>query len=350
MEFWHKNINHFRQRWTLDDQIQFFYYVWHYTKNGVPLIETLQLLQSTFPKKYLHDFKKMRTHLKQGKNLYDLFRKLKFDADVISIFELGKESEKSQFLFQKCYQILLQKKNFRHFIKKLFSYPLLLLFLVMGSGMFMAKTILPQYKDMVPRDGTVMGELYYIMNHFFSFAPTILFFFLLSVLCFVLLMKYFPLTLRIFLLRLQIHIPIYGKIIKKFQSYFLLQRLIAILKSQFTLAEGIHLFQKSENQWICYQARVMEAGFFKGKNLYEIICEMGFYDEQFAYVLLHAQTHGHLLKELEGFSELLKEEMLRIIERSLRGFQIFTFILVALYIFVLYGAVLFPMYSMFETF
>ena len=77
---------------------------------------------------------------------------------------------------------------------------------------------------------------------------------------------------------------------------------------------------------------------------------MGFYDRQFEYVLLHAQAHGHLLKELESFSGLLKEEMLKIVERSLKGFQIFTFILVAMYIFVLYGAVLFPMYTLFESF
>lgn len=156
-----------RFKWRLSDQLQFFYYVSHYTANGVPLIDTLQLLTLTFSKKFTYDLQQVIEHLKSGENLYDIFQRLKFDTDVVVIFEMGKENERSQLLFHKCYQILRQKKNLRQFIRKLYTYPLFLLLLVIASGIFMTQTILPQYASMVPQNESVISVFYFFIHRFF---------------------------------------------------------------------------------------------------------------------------------------------------------------------------------------
>ena len=51
-----------------------------------------------------------------------------------------------------------------------------------------------------------------------------------------------------------------------------------------------------------------------------------------------------------GHTSRIEENDIGIVSRSLKGFQALTFLLVAIYIFVLYGAVLLPMYTLFESF
>ena len=339
-----------RFKWRLSDQLQFFYYVSHYTANGVPLIDTLQLLTLTFSKKFTYDLQQVIEHLKSGENLYDIFQRLKFDTDVVVIFEMGKENERSQLLFHKCYQILRQKKNLRQFIRKLYTYPLFLLLLVIASGIFMTQTILPQYASMVPQNESVISVFYFFIHRFFSYVPLILLFFLLAIICIVIVLPYTPASVQIFFLKFQLFLPSYGKVIRKFQSYFLLQRFLMILRSHLPLIDGIQLFASSRNALVRYQAERIQSGFQSGENLHEIIRQIKFYDRSFELVFFHAETHGHLLKELEGYAEILQEEIFRIVTRSLKGFQALTFLLVAIYIFVLYGAVLLPMYTLFESF
>lgn len=350
MDIFLKPFLHPRHRWSLHHQIQFFYHVQHYTEHGIPLIETLQLLKSTFPKRYTKDFERLLERLKEGEDLYQIFSDLHFEADVVSLFEMGKDIEKSRYLFQKCYHLLEQKRQFRQFVSRLFSYPIFLLLLVILSGIFMSNTILPQYEELVPHNGTWLSGIYFFMNHFFTRIPTILAYVFIGIVVTFLLYPSFPIRLQIAFLHISQQFPVYGNISKKFQSYYLLQLLLSTLKSQLTLAEGVDLFSHSQNKLTQYQAQCLAQGFHKGNFLYETIQAIGLYDRQFEAVLFHAQTHGHLLKELEGFSVLLKEQIYQIIQKGLRVFQIFTFLLVGLYIFALYGAVLLPMYALFETF
>lgn len=338
------------KKWSLRNQIQFFYYIHHYTEHGIPLIETLELLQTIFPKKYKQDFEQIFISLNRGEDFHQIFSQLQFEADVVSIFEIGSDTEKSKFLFQKCYHLLEQKRHFHQFVSKLFSYPIFLLLLVIISGVFISNTILPQYEDMVPSNGTGLSAIYFFMNQFFQWVPMLLAYGVILLGIFLLFLPYFPIQIRVYLLRLSQHLPVYGSISKKFHSYYLLQLLLSTVKSQSTLSEGVELFSHSKNKLTQYQSKYLAKGFCKGNALHETIHEMGLFDRQFEAVLFHAQTHGHLLEELEGFSILLKEQMVQIIQRGLRIFQMLTFLLVGLYIFALYGAVLMPMYALFETF
>ncbi|KAF1299087.1 hypothetical protein BAU15_00120 [Enterococcus sp. JM4C] len=312
-------------------------------QNGFSIQEALHFIQkmNQFPNILLEQF---QVNLNEGQSLAACFTDAEFNAQQIVQIELaqvhGNFVSTLRSMATQMNLLETQRKNFL----KLCSYPALLLFFMTGVLVGMRQVLLPQLllSEMVDKN--------HLGIQFIEKGPIYfgLFFLLIGIIAVV-----FHLLMhrRTALQKAKFYSRLWG-IGAFYRSY--LSAYVSLEWGKL-FQEGLELKQIIECMAVTKEGSVMQeladdlkSALQQGKPLAKQLEEYLFLTKEMSRIVIQGEAKGKLGEELLFYSAFMWREFFKKVERSLQWIQPIIFLVIAVLIVSIYGAMLLPIYGNME--
>ncbi|BCA84786.1 secretion system protein F [Enterococcus saigonensis] len=308
--------------------------------SGFTLLQAIAVIQRS------HGFDEMkvvkfRDNLAAGISLSEVFESIDFNASEIAQVQLAAEQGLlAETLRQIAEQLQLAAKQ-KQALRQVLSYPLLLLIFVGGVMISLHQFLLPQ----LLASGMVQKNHWAIL--FLHYSPYVLCAFIFLVFITSLLIKqYLKKISAIHQANIYSKIPIFNQIYRLFMgSYFALEW-GKLFQQGLEINQIIQVMQKTTpNSLLSQLASELDKALQKGEPLSKKLQDYGFLPQEFSLIVFQGQATGKLGIELVLYSQLCSQTLNSKIERGIRLIQPLVFVVIAILIISVYGALFLPLYG-----
>ena len=331
------------KRWITNKQTRFIQTIGELLLNGFSLqqaIDLLELLQ-LIPQVYVHFAKR---NLQAGESFHFVLQQLGFKQEQLVQVELAEVHGNLVETLKGIAEQFQLIEQFRRDLKKVISYPLVLLVFLVGILVSLREFVLPQLlqTDMVTT--THWGIRLLQTSHWLFLGAIGSSIFCGSVIFFRL--KKWEVVKRSEWISKQWMI---GKIYRSYQSAYLALEIGKLFYEGLDLKQIIRCLKETKEgslvQSLAYQ--LME-GLELGIPLAKQFEQYGFLTTEFSRIVLQGEAKGSLGKELLFYSDLTRKEFFQKIHRWLHWVQPVLFLGIAVLILLIYAAILLPVYGNIE--
>lgn len=337
-----------KNRWPVREQAELLEKLGKMMVSGYTLLDALKMLELQLNKKQRADISFGMRKLTEGHPVFQVMNLISFHKDAVSIIYFAEQHGNLAFAFSQSGELLQRKIDQAEKIKKAVKYPLFLIMTVCIIAYILKAAIVPQFSAIYD---SMNIETPFLTASILSLFDSFTFLFILMLLMFMAAAAYYLFRLRkqspesrmLFFIR----IPLLGRILKLFNSYFLSLQLSNLLKSGLSIYESLKAFESQpflpfyQKEAKCFIKRLKQ-----GEAIDEILKGRPFYEKDLSKAIAHGQLNGQLHRELYSYSQFLigrlekkAEQWTGIIQPLIYGFT-------AAMILILYLSMLLPMYQM----
>ncbi|SDH49895.1 competence-related pilin export protein ComGB [Alteribacillus persepolensis] len=318
---------------------------------GYPLDEVLQLVsfeQNDDMKERLYQ---MRLALRAGIPLHEVLKEQLFPSDVTAYVYF---SEQFGSLEQGLYgagELYLKRIHAWQSIKKLMSYPLLLLWLLVFVAMVMVHFLFPQFRALFDSLHMDFPLLTLIMLQLFQYAPLLfLVLFCLLGVCFLYYFKRF----RHYSSQKQVHlllqVPFVRSSVRLFLTYYFALQFGSMLKGGLSVYEALQVFEKQHHfPFFQDEGRVLKQQLKDGYSLNEALAKADYYRKDLTHVIQHGQASGKLGYDLYFYSEKVLNVLEEKTKKWMMTMQPIMFCAIGIVILAMFLSVFLPMFQLMTT-
>lgn len=282
-------------------------------------------------------------HLAEGGSLDAALKSLDFPDWITSQIYFAHQQGKIAEALQSCGQQLQNEQDRKKELRSLLSYPIFLIFFMIGMLFAMRLFLLPQMKSMIDAE----EGLAQLAVLFIQYSPHLI---ILSALFFLVLVLFLKIYQRqqsvIKSADLLTSFPIVGNLFTQFYSYRFAKEWSSLLNSGLSMQSIVSIMQEEQTTLMMQEiGQLLEAGLLEGRTLSEIINQLHFFNDEFAAIVMHGQKIGNLSDSLNVYAQQCLAQLNEMIQKLFRYIQPVLFIIIALLIVIIYGSMLFPMFS-----
>ena len=308
--------------------------------SGFTLLQAIEVLQRS------HEFDELklaafRKALATGTALSEVFVTIDFTAAEIAQVQLAAEQGLlAETLRQIAEQLELVTKQKRA-LQQVLSYPLLLLLFVSGVMGSLHQFLLPQLlaSDMLPKNH--WGLL------FLRYSPYVFLIFVIGILGTSILLKcYFNKISALKQATFFSHLPLVNHFYRLFiGSYFALEW-GKLFCQGLEINQIIQVMQKTaSNSLLCQIACELDDALQQGEQLSKKLQTYPFLPPEFSLIVFQGQATGKMGTELILYSKLCSQKLNYKVERGISLIQPVVFVVIAILIISVYGALFLPLYE-----
>ena len=334
-------INHSTRQFTKKETKAFLKLLAESLQNGFTLENSLHFLMTVTPKRQ-KEIKEMKRQLLRGKTL----------ADSLSYLRLS-SAQKAQLSFAEVHgdivgtlnrmaQQMSDKERQQQHLAKVISYPILLLMFLSGVVMGMKFYVLPQLTELY-EDSSNTNIGLQIVNH----SPLIIAVSLLLILVTYLVASLFlKRKSAIYQANWLSQLPIFNKFLKSYYTSLFATEWGKLLTQGMEFRDVVLIMnQKGYTPLMREMAVTIEERIEKGVSIEGPIKEWQFLKPELNLIILQGEVKGNLGKELLIYGNKEWLSLIDLAEKKMRFLQPLMFLLIAILIISVYGALLLPIYS-----
>ncbi|WP_268536786.1 competence type IV pilus assembly protein ComGB [Bacillus atrophaeus] len=337
-----------KKSWPINDQANLLNRLGDMTENGYNLLDGLRLMELQMNKRQRTEMSAAVNRLREGEPFYQVLQALAFHKEAVSICYLAEMHGELSVAMRQSGGLLERKLTQANQLKKVIRYPIFLIFTVFVMFYILQAVIIPQFSGVYQSMNMETSRTTAVIFAFFQHVHYAVIGFVLLALGAALyywfgFKKKSPADKMLFFVR----IPILGRLVILFNSYFFSLQLSSLLKSGLSIYDSLTAFKeqsflpfyRQEAEQIINKLR---AGESIDRALYKHPC----YENDFCEVVLHGQLSGQLHRELFTYSQFLMERLERKVEKWTGILQPVIYGIVAGMILIVYLSMLLPMYQM----
>lgn len=282
--------------------------------------------------------------LQEGHPFYDVLQQMGFSSEKLVQVELAETHGNLIETLKGIAEQFRLVEEFRKELKKMISYPCLLLFFLLGILAALQQMVLPQLlaTDMVAAShwGIVfLKTFHWYLLGVFLVGGLLLIFIQVRLTKMDIIQKYTWFSQLVF----------FGRMFSLYQSSYIALELGKLFYEGLELRQIIYcLKETSQGSLIQLLAFRLTKGLESGIPLAEQFQSYTFFTEDFSQIILQGEAKGQLGKELLFYSSLTRRHFFQKINRILHWIQPLFFFGIAGLILLIYAAILLPVYGNIE--
>lgn len=336
-----------KNRWKIEEQIVVLKRLGMLLDRGYSLNEGFEFVQIALTKHKQMDIEITIRKLQNGMPFYKVLEELKFHPWAISFAFFAEKNGNLATSLQTVSTLLLKRKQEQSKLKKLLTYPIFLLLSTFIMFIFILNELLPQF---------------IFMYDSFSLTPNlfILFFFQIQQHPYIML----SLTIVLFLILLFIlkqykkrktdieiqvtvaRLPILGRFLRLWHTYYLSYHISQLLKNGISLMECFQFIEKDPKKpYLKLILRQTQQMLLEGYQLDQAINRVPIWEKELGQVIFHGQLTGNLDIELEVYSHSCLERFFEGIEKIIKIAQPTIFGFIAIWIIFMYMSIMLPSFE-----
>lgn len=305
-------------------------------KDGLSFLEILLTGEGDWIKEVSYD-------LAEGTRLDVALKKQDFPDWITSQIYFAYQQGKVADSLSSCGEQLESERKRKKELKSLLSYPAFLMIFMIGMLVAMRLFLLPQMQSMVNTE----DSLAHLAVLFIRFSPHLIIangFLLLSFIVFIKIYQQQQSVIRT--ASLLTSFPMLGELFRQFYSYRFAREWSSLLNSGLSMQSIVSIMQEEQTTSMMQEMGwLLEKGLLQGRSIPEIVQELSFFNDEFPAVIRHGQKIGNLADSLSVYADQCLGHLNERIQNIFQYIQPILFILIALLIVIIYGSMLFPMFS-----
>lgn len=309
--------------------------------NGFTFQESIRFLGMIYPKQLTY-FKLISRMIEEGEPIYKSFQTLGFKEKYVAQINLGEKHGDLVGTFLRVTQQMKDMEKQKQGLQKVLTYPLILLGFLFLMIVGMKYVLIPQMGASVAQDNIGI----YLINH----APQYLVGFIsLLVIIYVGFTYFFKKKTEINKLFFLMKIPIVRRFISSYYTAFFAYEWGKLLTQGIELRTVLRIMTEEGNTKFMQEiGSKLQIEMQKGEVITKKIGSWPFFLEGFSVIIQQGEAKGRLGDELMIYGSKLWEDLLKKIEKGTQWLQPVVFLLIALLIVGVYGALLLPVYGSME--
>lgn len=330
-------------------QLRFLKRMHRFLSNGYPLQDTLEAI--AWDKDLQPLSNSFLERLKQGLKLDDIFERSGFHPSIHAFLSFVHANSNLIDAIGKCTEITEQRfKNMKKF-KVTIRYPFMLLILFSIILFFINHQILPSFQSLLQSSTQALTTvtILKLLLDLFQFIVLILALLILTLyFTWKKVRKNIPIEEQLKFLR---RIPIYYRYLRIQTSFQFATHFSSLLKAGLSLKEILYeLEQQQRLPILSYYAQLLTNNLKRGFHISYFLEELPFIENQLAAIFQKNANIKMLEKDLTLYSDLLLEEMERIIIQTITFIQPIFYIVLGVFIIFIYISLMWPMFQLINTF
>lgn len=330
-------------------QLRFLRRMNRFLKNGYSLQDALEAAA------WDKDLKKISSYflerLTQGAQLDIIFEESGFHPSITAFIYFVNANANLSDALEKCTNMMEHRFEQSKKFKTTIRYPLLLLFVFTMILLFINQQILPAFEPLLrgsPEALAIVVLLKGILDFFELAAVTSCILFLILSFAWRIGKQKIPVEDQLRIFR---RIPIYKSYLKIQTSFQFAAHFSSLLTAGLTLKEILHEITKQTRlPVLSYYAQLLTDNLAHGYHISYSLDELPFIESQLAAIFQKDTNKAMLEKDLSLYSDLLLEEMQRLIVQTIYFIQPVFYLVLGLFIIFIYLSLMWPMFQLINTF
>ncbi|MGG1228540.1 competence type IV pilus assembly protein ComGB [Bacillus halotolerans] len=337
-----------RKVWPLKDQAYLLKRLGEMTAGGYSLLDGLRLMQLQMNKRQRADLANAISRLREGESFYHVLKSLSFHKEAVgSCYFAETHGELPASMIQSG-ELLERKASQAEQIKRVLRYPLFLIFTV-GVMLYMLQyIIIPQFSGIYQSMNVETSRTTDIIFAFFQHLDAV--FILMAILAAGTGLYYwfvFKKKSPDHQMLICVSIPLFGKLVRLFNSYFFSLQLSSLLASGLSIYDSLKAFRhQTFLPFYRHEAEQMIERLKAGETIEAALYKRPFYENDFSKVISHGQLSGRLDRELFTYSQFILQRLEDKSQKWTGILQPIIYGFVAGMILIVYLSMLLPMYQM----
>ncbi|MFE8702489.1 competence type IV pilus assembly protein ComGB [Cytobacillus sp. FJAT-54145] len=341
-----------RRKWTIEEQAYFLRRIGELLERGYPLAEALNSLSFQMKKHRKEELKECLSLLKEGNSFNRILLNLKFNHTLVGFVYFAERHGSLAKAFQDCSEMLLKKNEDLKKLKKVLTYPFMLIAVTIFLFIFMENILLPKFSNLFQSMNLSANLFTKFIFTIGNLVPLLL--------CigsmFIIALTYF----YVFKFRrlsamkkrtILSSIPIIGEFFRLLTTHYFSIQLSYLLSGGISILEALKLFAYNEHKPFDKEIGLeIKNQLSTGHKLEDIVREFSFFEKQLAHIVKHGQENGRIDQELFLFSKYC---LLTFEERTAKLIKIIqptVYAIIGVLIVSMYLAILLPMFHLLNGF
>lgn len=334
------------QKWSTKEQAYFLRRLGELLNEGFSLSEGLAFLIIMQPKRE-RPIRKILSELEMGNPLPNALGLLGFPKQIVSQLSLallhGRFNETLLF----CSDFLSEKEKQVSKLKRVMLYPAFLLLFANAMLFAIRQVLLPSLETMMNPTGEdvtgLVSSILFYLNHLPIITGACL---SLFALIYILGKEYVKKKTAFEKSLLFIKLPVFGKWVQLYYSFFFSREYAYFFKSGMQLNQIVTLMKEEDGtEWMKEISRMIEEGLTQGDSLTTVIKRYPIFKEEFGWIVYHGELTSQLPVKLTMYSEECFRLLIADIEQKIGLLQPILFLFVAIIVMSIYLVLLMPMFS-----
>lgn len=340
------------RKWTTLEQAVFLKRVGELLERGYPLIEAMISTTYQFGNIRKQQIEICIDQMKEGNPFYSTLQSLDFHKSLVDyVYFAERHGDLSVALLEGSSLMVKQEGN-RHEVKKILSYPLMLLIVTAILIFFVKNYLVPRFLllfDSMGLESSVFSIMVYLFDNLLLKLLAVCLSTLLTLLIYY--YYYYKKKPAISQKELLCRIPVFGAFYRLLLTHYFTIQLSYLLGGGLSILEAIKQFKGNENNAFDQEVgNYLEDGLTKGKSLEERIGELTCLEPDLAMIIQHGQRNGRLNQELYFYSKDCLEMFQSRMSTWLKYLQPSIFGIIGVLIISMYLAILLPMFHLMDGF
>ena len=319
-----------------------------FIKNGYPFLKILEILEENQNlRKYT---KKMKISMKQGKNMYEIFKEsgIKLRDSEFMIIKAGEESGNICRAFETIEQGIKEREENRKTVRKILLYPSMVLAMVAALIIFLGIFILPDFIKIIEISDKELPLITRIIIWCSNNFLYIIFGFICAVYTIFYLLKNIKYREKLF--QKFILIKIFKNIINKIFISIFTDSLAVLLNSGITITESISLIKNEiKYRYFIEKLSKTENELRKGNTIYSVFKNMDIFTTTEAELIKAGEEAGELVEVLELISHRTKAELKQKTEIAIKLLEPAAIIIVGTVVGIVFLGIYMPIFQIMDS-
>jgi len=341
-----------RARWRIDEQALFLKRIGVLLDQGYSITEAIDfiIIQADTTKRTALNH--CILELKEGKSVYQVLMAMKFHPTAVSYIFYSEQNGNLAIGFQSAGHLLLTRHNHQMKLMNQLAYPIFLLLFTMMMFLVMQMRLLPHFVMLYENfqvEPNFILKIAMVMNEKqeWIFWGTIVVILLLVLLALKLQKEFYSYKYQYFLT----HLPLVGKTLQLWNTYYFSFQLSQLLKSGFSLLDSLRFIENDPKKgYLNEMMKDIHMNLLNGETLYFAVKKVPLWRSELAVVIQHGQLSGKLEGELENYSQYCFEELFMMIDKGIKIIQPLIFLIIGLWLILLYFSIMLPAFQLIHQF
>ncbi|MDV2685106.1 competence type IV pilus assembly protein ComGB [Alkalihalophilus lindianensis] len=320
-------------------------------KQGYSMEDALSFMLIHQPIVIVERLSEVKLALKSGQEIHKAFSLLPIPKDIVSFLYFYQFHGDVSDGFIHAGTLLEKRLQTTQQLFKLMRYPILLIWICLVVLLVLHQFVIPHFNSLFlsmqgePPLLTVMVLKFLVLMPYLGFA---LLLFTLSGLSYFLLFKHKWSPKR----RVEslLKIPWLSAWVKQLCTYFFSLQVGRLLRSGTSLQDALNIFEQQPHLPFFQQEVIsIKVELQLGRPFYELVRERDYFLRELSFVVENGERTGHLGSDLDNFSGIIYSELEEKLNKIMDFLQPVIFIVLGAFIFILFLAIMLPMFQMIGT-
>ncbi|MFD1018731.1 competence type IV pilus assembly protein ComGB [Thalassobacillus hwangdonensis] len=342
---WNRSIP--PRRLSIHIQKHFLYRLSHLLSKGYPLLEALEVIA------WEHDFKNtaaiISEGLKSGKTIDLAFQDAHFSINIVAYLYFARMNSDLETILLECHHMLELESDYMTKLSKVLRYPLILTVFLTIMVVVVDRTIFPAFLEMFQTtigSNASVGIAVFIVDILVTVC-TVFPVFLVSL--WVLWKVYHPRLSTEKKIHLYEKMPLIRSIQSIKVTYTFSVHFQSIFNTGASLKECVQLLRENDKYPILsYYASLILSDLENGYTMAQSINKCALLKDELTTIFHRNADAKTLTRDLSVYANLLLDTVKSKLDRTIEIIQPLFFLFVAIFILLLYGSIMMPMYQWME--